>query len=135
MIVVPEIVKENQLIDDKGYRKDLENWSSVSHLQGKRRRNKWANLKGWTLGKTFDVMYSLIAYQNSPKISNLKILIFIVFNISAATKSKKKWKQMWFFHITILITWLDLMAYLDPASNPGSKPQRFSVKNYKSSTP
>ena len=27
------------------------------------------------------------------------------------------------------------MAYLDPASNPGSKPQRFSVKNCKSSTP
>ena len=26
------------------------------------------------------------------------------------------------------------MAYLDPASNPGSKPQRFSVKNCKSST-
>ena len=26
------------------------------------------------------------------------------------------------------------MAYLDPASNPGSKPQRFSVKNGKSST-
>ena len=27
------------------------------------------------------------------------------------------------------------MAYLDPASNPGSKPQSFSVKNCKSSTP
>jgi len=27
------------------------------------------------------------------------------------------------------------MAYLDPASNPGSKTQRFSVKNCKSSTP
>ena len=27
------------------------------------------------------------------------------------------------------------MAYLDPASNPGSKPQRFSAKNCKSSTP
>ena len=27
------------------------------------------------------------------------------------------------------------MAYLDPASNPGSKPQRFSVKNCKISTP
>ena len=27
------------------------------------------------------------------------------------------------------------MAYLDPASNPGSKPQRFSVKNCKTSTP
>jgi hypothetical protein len=27
------------------------------------------------------------------------------------------------------------MAYLDPASNPGSNPQRFSVKNCKSSTP
>jgi hypothetical protein len=26
------------------------------------------------------------------------------------------------------------MAYLDPASNPGSKPQRFSVKNCKSSS-
>jgi hypothetical protein len=26
------------------------------------------------------------------------------------------------------------MANLDPASNPGSKPQRFSVKNCKSST-
>jgi hypothetical protein len=26
------------------------------------------------------------------------------------------------------------MAYLDPVSNPGSKPQRFSVKNCKSST-
>jgi hypothetical protein len=26
------------------------------------------------------------------------------------------------------------MAYLDSASNPGSKPQRFSVKNCKSST-
>jgi hypothetical protein len=26
------------------------------------------------------------------------------------------------------------MAYLDPASNPGSKPQRFRVKNCKSST-
>ena len=32
------------------------------------------------------------------------------------------------------ITRLDIMAYPDPASNPGSKPQRFSVKNYKSST-
>ena len=30
---------------------------------------------------------------------------------------------------------LDLMAYLDPASNPWSKPQRFSVRNCKSSTP
>ena len=28
-----------------------------------------------------------------------------------------------------------LLGYLDPASNPGSKPQRFSVKNIKSSTP
>jgi hypothetical protein len=27
------------------------------------------------------------------------------------------------------------MAYLDPASNPGSKPKRFIVKNCKSSTP
>ena len=27
------------------------------------------------------------------------------------------------------------MAYFDPASNPGSKPQRFSVKNWKNSTP
>ena len=27
------------------------------------------------------------------------------------------------------------MAYLDPASNPGSKPQRFSVKNCKNFTP
>ena len=27
------------------------------------------------------------------------------------------------------------MAYLDPASNPGSKTQRFSVKNCKSPTP
>ena len=27
------------------------------------------------------------------------------------------------------------MAYLDPASNPGSKPERFNVKNCKSSTP
>ena len=26
------------------------------------------------------------------------------------------------------------MAYLDPASNPGSKPQRFGVTNCKSST-
>jgi hypothetical protein len=26
------------------------------------------------------------------------------------------------------------MAYLDPAPNPGSKPQRFSVENCKSST-
>ena len=26
------------------------------------------------------------------------------------------------------------MAYVDPASNPGSKPQRFSVKNCKTST-
>ena len=26
------------------------------------------------------------------------------------------------------------MAYLDPASNPGSKPQRLSAKNCKSST-
>ena len=33
------------------------------------------------------------------------------------------------------ITRLDLMAYLDPASNPGSKQQRFSVKKRKSSTP
>ena len=26
------------------------------------------------------------------------------------------------------ITRLDIIAYLDPSSNPGSKPQRFSVK-------
>jgi hypothetical protein len=32
------------------------------------------------------------------------------------------------------ITRLDIMAYLDTASNPGSKPKRFSVKNCKSST-
>ena len=32
------------------------------------------------------------------------------------------------------ITRLDIMAYLDSASNPGSKPQRFNVKNFKSST-
>ena len=32
-------------------------------------------------------------------------------------------------------TRLDIMACLDPASSPGSKPQRFSVKNCKSSTP
>ena len=32
------------------------------------------------------------------------------------------------------ITRLDLMAYLDPASNPGSKPQRLGATNFKSST-
>ena len=32
------------------------------------------------------------------------------------------------------ITRLDLMAYLEPPSNPGSKPQKFSVKYCKSST-
>ena len=29
---------------------------------------------------------------------------------------------------------LDIMAYLDPASNPGSKPQRLGATNCKSST-
>ena len=29
---------------------------------------------------------------------------------------------------------LDIMAYLDPASNPGSKPQRLGATNFKSST-
>ena len=37
-------------------------------------------------------------------------------------------------HKALEITRLDIMAYLDPASTPGSKPQRFSVKNCKSST-
>ena len=32
------------------------------------------------------------------------------------------------------ITRLDIMAYLDPASNPGSKPQRLGATNCKSST-
>ena len=32
------------------------------------------------------------------------------------------------------ITRLDIMAYLNPTCNPGSKPQRFRVKNCKSST-
>ena len=32
------------------------------------------------------------------------------------------------------MTRLDIMPYLDPASDPGSTPQRFSVKNCKSST-
>ena len=32
------------------------------------------------------------------------------------------------------ITRLNKVAYLDPSSNPRSKPQRFSVKNCKSST-
>ena len=33
------------------------------------------------------------------------------------------------------ITRLDIMAYLDPASNPRSKQQRLCATNYKSSTP
>ena len=33
------------------------------------------------------------------------------------------------------ITRLDIMAYLDPASNPRSKPQRLCATNCKSSTP
>ena len=32
------------------------------------------------------------------------------------------------------ITRLEMMAYLDPASNPGSKPERFGVTNCKNST-
>ena len=32
------------------------------------------------------------------------------------------------------MTSLDIMTYLDPASNPGSKPQRLSDKNCKSCT-
>ena len=35
---------------------------------------------------------------------------------------------------TIKITRLNIMAYLDPASNSGSKPQRFIVKKWKIST-
>ena len=38
--------------------------------------------------------------------------------------------------LTLLkITKLDIMAYLDPASNPRSKPQRLCATNCKSSTP
>ena len=39
------------------------------------------------------------------------------------------------FHFRTGCTRLDLMAYLDPASNPRSKPQRLCATNCKSSTP
>ena len=42
--------------------------------------------------------------------------------------------SMHFSRGTREITRLDIMAYFDPASNPGSKPQRLSDKNCKSCT-
>ena len=33
-----------------------------------------------------------------------------------------------------LLGWMYLLAYLDPTSNPGSKPQKLSAKNFKTST-
>ena len=43
--------------------------------------------------------------------------------------------SMHFSRGTREITRLDIMAYLDPASNPRSKPQRLCATNCKSSTP
>ena len=49
----------------------------------------------------------------------------------AANQIKIHFSPSW---VSLRPSRLDIIAYLDSASNPGSKPQRFSVKNCKSST-
>ena len=59
-------------------------------------------------------------------------LVEAIFMTKDSTDLKNILHQM--YDKALEIARLDIMAYLDPASNPEWKPQRFRVKNDKSST-
>ena len=75
-------------------------------------------VEGILSGKNADVFYRCRRTKITPILNNQQVNPFILLARSTVRE----------------ITRLDIMAYLDPASNPGSKPQRLGVTNCKSST-